>query len=233
MSKVKLFCFTFAGGSASYFFSWQKLFDNSIDIHPIELKGRGKRVKEMHYEDFNDLVEDVFLLIKDQLHNADYAFFGHSMGALISYRLYHKIVESSLPLPRHLFLSGKGAPHIFRDDIKVYHKLDDDTFKKEVIDLGGTSKVIFENKELHNLFLPILKNDFRICEENLFDAKAKPIEKDITVFVGKEDDISSEQILGWGEQTSGRCNIHLFNGGHFFLNNYLHQIKQIIIQSLG
>ncbi|GAA0740441.1 thioesterase II family protein [Gaetbulibacter jejuensis] len=232
MSKLKLFCFPFAGGSASYFSSWQKLFDDSIEVHSIELKGRGRRVNETHYTDFDDLVEDVFERIRLKIGASDYALFGHSMGALISFRLYHKIVENELPLPNHLFLSGKAAPQIFREDVKIYHKLDDETFKKEIIELGGTSKVLFENKDLHNLFLPILKNDFRICEENLFDASAKPIDKDITIFVGREDDILSEQVIGWEEQTLRRCNIHVFNGGHFFINNNLDQITQIIKQSL-
>ncbi|MEN5196984.1 thioesterase II family protein [Sphingobacterium faecium] len=233
MSIVKLFCFPYAGGSASYFSSWKSLFSSSIELCPIELKGRGRRVNESHYKDFNDLVEDVFWAIKPQITTGNYAFFGHSMGTLISHRLYHKIAESNLPLPCHLFFSGKGAPHISRDDLTIYHKLDDEIFRKEVMDLGGTSKVVFENKDLHNLFLPMLKNDFRICEENLFDLYIKPINKDITVFVGKDDDISAEEIIGWRDQTSGICNIHIFNGGHFFLNHYLKEISSIILRSVG
>jgi surfactin synthase thioesterase subunit len=228
MAKIKLFCFPFAGGASSFYLPWKQIFNGSIEIVPIELKGRGRRINETHYQDFDDLVEDVFQLIKEHLVKNQYASFGHSMGALISFRLHHKIKEKGFPLPNHLFLSGKGAPHVLRDDPKIYHTMDDETFKNEVINLGGTSKAVFQNRDLYNLFLPLLKNDFRICEQNLYDENTHPIKTNITVFTGKDDDITLQEIMGWEEQTLGKFNIHFFEGRHFFLNDHLDEIKSII-----
>ena len=59
---------------------------------------------------------------------------------------------------------------------KNFAKMNNQEFKDAVIQLGGTPTEVFENNELASLFLPILKNDFNICDNyipNTIDEKYK------------------------------------------------------------
>ena len=43
---------------------WEHHLDGNIELRPIELAGRGSRIQDPLYKDFNDMVEDVFHQIK-------------------------------------------------------------------------------------------------------------------------------------------------------------------------
>jgi surfactin synthase thioesterase subunit len=49
MQKLKLFCVPYAGGSAKTFLGWKKWLDPGIELIPVELAGRGARVKDQFY----------------------------------------------------------------------------------------------------------------------------------------------------------------------------------------
>lgn len=228
MSKIKLFCFPYAGGSTQIYHSWTRRLDPQIELVPIELSGRGKRFNEPLYKDFNDLIDDVFHQIQPDILETPYAFFGHSLGALIAFELVRKIVADDLPYPRHVFYSGKSAPQIEKRRKIIFHLLDSEQFKTEIIKLGGTPPGIFENKEVEELFLPILKNDFKMAESYVFKEGGKLYDGEITVFLGKEDDLTAAQCHEWSNCTSGICKIIYLNGGHFFIHNESEKILSVV-----
>lgn len=227
-NRIKLFCFPYAGGSSVMYHQWKPFLQDEIELRPIELAGRGKRIIENPYNDIKDAVEDVFELIYKEVQQSPYMLFGHSMGAMIAYELAQKIREKGLPKPIHMFFSGKGAPNVHRSDEKEYHLLDDSSFKKEVIELGGTPPEFFEHPELMELFLPLLKNDFRIAETHKLTEPIKEFDQDITVLLGKEDDLNAEQCEEWVKHTTEFCYFHHFPGGHFFINDEKKAIVRII-----
>jgi len=232
MTKTKLFCFPYAGGSAQIYYNWAKSLNPEIELIPIELAGRGKRFNEPLYKDFDELVDDVFHQIYNDVLETPYALFGHSLGALIAFELVQKIGINKLPNPKHVFYSGKSAPHIEKKRRVILHQLDSEEFKREIIQLGGTPAGIFEHIEFEKLFLPLLRNDFKLAEtynfkegKNLYDGK-------ITVLLGKEDDLTAEQCHEWSNTTSDVCSIVYFNGGHFFIHNETEKIFKIINNTL-
>lgn len=232
MNKIKLFCFPYAGGSAMIYNRWKPFIDSRIELIPIELAGRGRRIHEGLYKDVKAVVDDVFYIIREDIKYSPYSIFGHSMGAMISYELAQKIKNSNLPSPEHIFFSGRSAPHLEREDEKKYHLMDDDRFKKEVLQLGGTPPEFFEHPELLQLFLPLLKNDFRISESELSTGVINPLNVNFTVFLGKDEDLTSAQCDGWKKHTDKLCSIHYFEGGHFFLHDETDQIVRFINNTL-
>lgn len=223
---MKLFCFPYAGGSSAIFNTWKNYIRPDIEIRAIELAGRGKRIHEAHYNDFNEVIDDVFSLIIDEIKdNSDYAFFGHSMGGKIAYELTQEILSKGLNCPKHIFFSGRGAPYVLGKDEKEYHKLPDEEFKQEILNLGGTPKEFFEHPELLEVFLPLLKTDFKLAAREITGKVINPLPCDITVFLGKEEDLIPEQIDSWKKYTSENCTIHYFNGGHFFINE---KVKEVV-----
>jgi medium-chain acyl-[acyl-carrier-protein] hydrolase len=232
VNKIKLFCFPYAGGSANVYVRWKKYLHPEIELQPVELAGRGKRIHSPLYRDVNEATEDVYDRIKKDIAHSSYALFGHSLGGTIAYELAQKIAHTNYRQPLHVFISGHGAPHIERPDEKKYHLMRDDQFKKELLELGGTPPEFFESPELMAFFLPVLKNDFRIAETQVCKKEIRPLDTDITIFLGKEDDMVAEESDGWKHHTKGICSIHYFEGGHFFLHNESQRLAERISATL-
>lgn len=225
MKKIRLFCLPYAGGSSVIFNKWESQLNSFINVIPIELAGRGKRFTEPLYSDFHEAVNDVFNIIKDNL-ECPYAFFGHSMGSMLIYELCHKIKEKGLPSPMHVFFSGRKAPNIISEE-ELIHKLPRDEFKQKIIELGGTPEELFENQELFDLFLPILKADFKIVEEYKYIKKRK-LDCNVTILYGKEEHSNIIHITDWKKHTENSCITFSFEGGHFFINEKLDEVLNVV-----
>lgn len=228
MEKHILFCFPYAGGASTVFRKWKSCLHPDIALRAVELASRGSRIKVAPYRNFRELIDDVYLHIKDEILQHPFYFFGHSMGCKIAHELTLKLIRKGMPLPEHLFLSGRGAPHIKRKDQKVYSLMADDEFKSEVLHLGGTPPEFFQYPELLELFLPLLKNDFKLTEENSSSHEMLRIDRPITVLLGKQDDQTQAEADGWKEHTTRECDIHYFDGGHFFLNEEHERIVEMV-----
>ena len=126
MKKIKLFCFPHSGGSASNFHAWKKYVDTHIiDLHPMELPGRGKRFGEKFCLTMPEAMDDIYKKIKDDISKGPYAFFGHSVGSLLACELAHRIIKNGDNDPVHIFFSGHTP-----GDIEDTACFSDERFKK-------------------------------------------------------------------------------------------------------
>ncbi|MCP5103231.1 MAG: thioesterase [bacterium] len=219
MKKIRLFCFPYAGGSAAVYSKWKDGLDRCIHLRPVEMAGRGRRIGDSLYKTVQDAVDDIIKMIRFELTDAPYAFYGHSLGALTAYLTAQKIKEKRYPGPAHIFFSGRGAPHIRREDKEPYHTLPEDEFREKIMDLGGTPPEFFQLPELLEILLPLLRNDFKLSWDYRHTGEIKPLDCDIDVLTGKDEDLTLDQIHGWRHHTRRTCTFRSFDGGHFFLNN--------------
>lgn len=222
--KTILFCFPYAGGSASVYNRWSPYLDQSISLYPVELRARGRRIGEPLYPDLESLVDDVLPVISSHAGKNRYALFGHSMGSLIAYRIAKEIDARNLMPPAHLFLSGRAAPHIKRRNEKKFHLMDDDAFRREVIDLGGTPLELFEHPSLLDIYIPVLKNDFRIVETSSDQIPVRRLPQRLSILLGRNEDITTHEATQWEQYTSSECSFHYFDGGHFFLHEQTREV---------
>lgn len=226
--KIKLYCIPYAGGSAVLYSKWKNLLPDWLELRPLELAGRGVRINEPFYADVNEAVNDLFSMVRDEIETSEYVIFGHSMGAMLCYELAQKISRESTNQPLHLFFSGRTAPHIAVSEEKKYHLLDADEFKRKVKSLGGTPPEFFDHPELMELFLPLLRNDFRLAStDNMLD-QINPFDSKISVLLGKEEDMTAKQAHEWRFHSLDRCTLYYFNGGHFFINDHFTEIVELI-----
>ncbi|MCP4220817.1 MAG: thioesterase [bacterium] len=233
MSNLKLFCFPYAGGAAAGYNIFKEYLPESIQLVAPELAARGRRMREANYNSIDDAVDDIYNTIKGDLSQGPYAFYGHSMGSMIAFELTYKILKNGLPGPVHIFFSGRMAPHLSREGKKNYHHLTDEKFKKDLLELGGTPRQFFEHPELLEVFLPLMRGDFRLTETYTHLEKEAPLDCNITVLAGKEDVYSVEEMEAWKIHTSKQCTIHYFEGGHFFLNDEPQRVVSIIKEAIA
>ena len=161
-----------------------------------------------------------------------YAVFGHSMGSMISYELAQRIRKNNLLPAVHFFFSGRRAPQVINNEKKRFHLMTEEEFRREVIQLGGTPPEFFDCPEILDLYLPVLKNDFRIAETEIHCERNGSLQSDITVFFGRDEVLTVEEREGWKIHTKGQCNIHYFEGGHFFLQRETDRLVGIINRTL-
>jgi len=215
-AKARLFCFPFAGGSTLAYRAWSQQLPSGIELRPVRLPGREGRFKEACYRDAIPLAQALASGLSSYL-DLPFAFFGHSMGALLAFELVRTLRRQGGPEPFCLMVSGREAPQI-PFSRRPLHGLPAPAFIDELRNYGGTPEVVLQHQELMELFLPMIRADFTINETYIhrFDA---PLDCPIRAFGGEKDHLTSKADLNaWGQQTTGSFALHLFSGGHFYLN---------------
>jgi len=217
LPRFRLFCFPYAGGNAQVFRAWPKDLPSSVEIHAIQLPGRGTRFGEPLLKRMTPLLAAIDDAITPLL-DVPYAFFGHSMGALIAYELTRQLRARGKALPKHLFLSGRKAPEETETDPPI-HALSTPAFLSELRRYGGVPEAVLQEPDLLNLLLPIVRADFEVIE-TWQHARDEPLDTPITTFGGVDDHRSSRALLeGWRPLTRGDFAMHILPGGHFFIQS--------------
>jgi medium-chain acyl-[acyl-carrier-protein] hydrolase len=230
LANLRLFCFPYAGGSSFIFRTWSDSLPPSVEVCTIELPGRGRQIQLPPFHRIEPLVNAIASVISPYL-DKPFAFFGHSMGGLVSFELTRLLRQNYGLLPVHLFISGRRAPQLPDSKLPI-HNLPEPEFIAELHRLNGTPPAVLENTELMQLFLPILRADFAVLETYIY--RLEPLlECPITVFGGLEDtEVDCNQLQAWQEQTKADFNLHMFPGNHFFIHSTQALLLKVLEQHL-
>src|SRR5258708_5279394 len=140
-TRLRLFCFPYAGAGASVFREWAKALPSEIEVIPVQLPGRESRIREPLLTRVGTMVEMLLGEITN-LHTP-FAFFGHSMGALVCFELARRLRDGGKPSPVHLFVSARRAPQT-PDEKPPLHKLEDRDLLEELRQFNATPAEIFQ-----------------------------------------------------------------------------------------
>ncbi|MCI0485409.1 MAG: alpha/beta fold hydrolase [Blastocatellia bacterium] len=229
-AALRLFCFPYAGAGAAIFKAWPERLSPAVEICAARLPGRGARLKESSFTDLVKLSQAIGEAITPYL-DKPFAFFGHSMGAMISFELTRRLRRECLAQPRHLIVSGRRAPQIPYTDPPTYN-LPEPEFIQELKRLNGTPKEILEHEELMQLVLPVLRSDFQVCQTYV-PAPEAPLESSITAMGGRHDDEAIDgRLEAWKEQTLSSFTLHIMPGDHFYLQKFETLFFQILSQEI-
>ncbi|WP_164931613.1 thioesterase II family protein [Longirhabdus pacifica] len=225
-SSVRLFCFHYAGGSSNTYRSWNRgELSPSVELISMELPGRGRRFNEPLLSTMEEVTSSALKAILPY-RDKPMVFFGHSMGALMAFELARALEKENIKLA-HLITSCFYAPQLPRKD-KQITALPDEQFLREVQKLNGVPDLLMENKELMDLYTPIMKSDFKIIENYTYTDGEK-LHCPITAITGKKDKaITYEKIVPWKEQSHLATDYQLFEGDHFYLNKERAELLSLI-----
>lgn len=216
-AKLRLFCFPYAGGGASIFRGWFRELPSWIEVFGIQLPGRENRLKEPLFTDMASLMKQLIPNIHGYL-DRPFAFFGYSLGALISYELACQLRSRQLPMPIHLYVAAREAPHI--PTAEPIYQLTDKAFIEQLCRYGGMPEFLLQNEELLELFLPILRADFTVNETYSYIETGR-LNCPISVFGGLQDTTGmQDELEAWSHHTSRQFNLTMLPGDHFFFRSH-------------
>jgi medium-chain acyl-[acyl-carrier-protein] hydrolase len=225
---LRLFCFAHAGGSASAFHHWGARLAE-VDVWAVQLPGREGRMAEPLLTDFETLQHRLLDALAPWL-DRPFAFFGHSMGAIVAYEMARRLRHLGLPSPGWLYLSGRHAPTLPNPDPPL-HPLSDAEFIAELKRrFQGLPAAILAEPDLLALFLPILRADLRMLERHVF-SPGNVLHLPLIACGGQQDPQTSVAALeAWSNLTTSEdFGVRRFPGGHF----YLHERREDFLTFLG
>lgn len=230
-ARLRLFCFPYAGGGGIAYREWAKELPGWIDVCPVQLPGREVRIREPAYTRIDPLVEDAYQALLPYF-DRPFCFFGHSMGALVSFELARYVRRKHASPPALLVVSGSGAPHL-PNRSTLRHDLPEDKLLREIAQLDATRKEVWESAELRRLVLPILRADLELCDVYEY-TKEQPLACSITVYGGMEDPWTPrDDLQAWGDHTIAGFNLQMLPGGHFFIESARQTFLEIIARDLS
>ena len=231
MTKLTLLCLPYSGASAMVYSRWRHKLPEWLQLQPVELPGRGARFDEPLHTDMRALARQLAKELWPTL-KAPYALFGHSLGALVACEIAHALRDLGCPEPVALFASGTAAPTLRADYDRGFAiaKTDAELIEQLRV-LNGTSEEVLANDELMSLTLPILRADFLLCGR--FEPVRRPLLNcPVHVLGGKADKATTEQLIGWRQETQGSFSVDMLAGGHFFIHEHEAKVLRVIKDQL-
>ncbi|MFM0736447.1 alpha/beta fold hydrolase [Paraburkholderia xenovorans] len=228
-----LFCLPFAGGSGAVFHPWRAIAPDTLRVTPLALPGRGAQWGEPLVGAWAPLLDCLYAQIESSAREP-YALFGHSMGALIAFELAHRLRECGLPAPALLIVSASRPP-------RIAHRLSDTDWRtcsdRHVLDtlfgIGGADPA-WENRELRELMLPVVRNDFQLCADYRYRERP-PLATPIHVLAGRDDSGCpfAPAYAAWRDESSGATTGREIDGGHLFLRDDPAAAFAAVMDALG
>jgi surfactin synthase thioesterase subunit len=205
----------FAGSGASFFLPWRKAVPQNVTLVPVQYPGRETRLNEPCFLELDQLIDELAQALLPYL-DRPYVIAGYSLGAKVGFSLAHRLAALGAPRP-DLFVAiahhspGTKSAHIGAG------KLPDNEFRSFLRRYGAMSEQIFEDPELAQMFIPILRADIGLVDCSI---EQQPLSCPIIAYAGDQDEIvPSLQMKDWQKFTSGGFDLRCFEGGHFFTKN--------------
>ena len=197
----RLFCFPHAGGGA--------VAPNVQGAVPVRLPGRESRLAEAPFDRMEPLITSLAGAIANYL-DRPFAFFGHSMGAIVAFELARELRRRGLPLPRILIASSARAPRYRLNHVPPPDPSDEELLA-ELHRLSGTPA------EVLTAILPALRADTHLYRQYVYRSEP-PFDIPIRAYGGVDDpNITPEHLEGWAAETTKSFAVRRFQGGHFYL----------------
>ena len=212
---LRLFCFPFAGASTSVFRPWMNWLPKGIELAAVQLPGRESRVRERCISDMDELAEQLVSALAPAL-KRPFAFFGHSMGALIAYEVLRRLEQRGHAPAELFFACGSPAPHTRLAPARR-RVLSKEEIVADLHQLGCVPAELLKNREILNLLLPMLQADFELYA-NYGWRNNGSLSCPIVSIRGEQDTyITAESQLGWKKHTNRQFTFHSMHGKHLFL----------------
>lgn len=216
-----LFCFPYAGGNSTFYKEFKTKI-KSVTVQAFNYAGHSSRFCETQYNSPEDVIDDMIDLVLKKAKKDDTIFLlGYSMGAWVAYEVARKLTYTYDFHIKKIILCAANAPGHHEEAI---HELPQSDFVNKLKEFGGMPEEVLQNKELLELVLPSIINDFRLCYEYTFDMNI-PLLKCPIIAIHSDEELYANE---WSQYSSGKATVHHFEGNHFFILDKFDDTLQII-----
>jgi acyl transferase domain-containing protein/long-subunit acyl-CoA synthetase (AMP-forming)/NADPH:quinone reductase-like Zn-dependent oxidoreductase/surfactin synthase thioesterase subunit len=205
--NMDLICFPHAGGGPWLFSKWSEHLDCNLSL--VQPPGRGARHLEAPMQDLKELVAQI---IEEIPQDRPYAFFGHSMGAVLCYEVAKELKRLQRKAPTALFVASLDAPIS-----SSFKKPKEHILPILQVEHAQTYKSDPEVQKLMQTFLSSIESDLDLLDryESL---NTETLQCPIFLFSGVEDGVCSESGLNaWQNLTTSTFKRFSMPGNHFDL----------------
>lgn len=227
MNRPKLFCFTYAGGTADFFQVIQPDLEG-IDVIALDYAGHGTRFKEPFCQSLEEVAEELFEKLKDQM-NGTYALFGYSMGSIVTVEVLRRIIAAGLPQPTHIFLAAHEPDTKVELQGFTADEMDE-LVKERTLRFGGVPEKLANNRVFWRMYLPLYRADYSMIGAYDFDALDLESRIPATIFYSETDTPKSD-MERW--QRFFPCTYQEYDGTHFFIEQHHQEMGQLIRSRMG
>lgn len=219
-ARVRLVCLPYAGASSVIYRDWARGMGPDVEVCAVELPGRSLRIREPLERRIEPLVSGLFDAIRE-LDDKPLALFGYSMGALLGFELARALRHRRGSEPRLLMVAACIAPHVGWTHRPPLHAIaDDEQFLAELtLRYGPVAPELLAHPDMRQLVIGLMRADLEVLESYVHrsgPALACPV-----VAFGGDDDHATprEALRAWRVHGSGRFEMAMFPGDHFFLRS--------------
>ncbi|MEM7356653.1 MAG: alpha/beta fold hydrolase, partial [Acidobacteriota bacterium] len=161
-ARLRLLCFPYAGGGALTYRKWTTEMPPEIDVLPVQLPGRERRLREAPHTSMAALIDDMVGALERYV-DQPFAIFGHSMGSIVGYEAARRLQQDRGVEPIRFLASARRAPQLPNDREGDY-LLPDQELCERLREMNGTPTEVLDNPELMQLMLPLIRADFELNE---------------------------------------------------------------------
>ncbi|MEU6556613.1 alpha/beta fold hydrolase [Streptomyces sp. NPDC046915] len=220
---VRLYVFPHAGGSGLMYQDWPARFPPDWRVTAQDAPGHGTRMGEPPLSDGDALVNHYLDRLGPELDGSEapFAFFGHSMGAMVAYELTRRLVAGDHRTPVWLGLSACGAPRPDEPPARLpARELSDEELRRQVARLGGTPPKVLDHPGLWRHFAPVIRADLRLVSSWRPAPADTPLPVPVSLFGGARDTaVGLDALQRWAERCERLLAVHVFPGGHFYFHD--------------
>ncbi|GGY73445.1 alpha/beta fold hydrolase (plasmid) [Streptomyces anulatus] len=228
---LRLVCVPYAGGGASVYQRWGHALLPAVEPWALRLPGHDARMAEPLATDLVSVAADAAAALV-ALGPGPYALFGHSLGAFLAFEIARALRDRWDTEPTFLAVGGRNAPHLGASGVAMSHLPDDEYLDLLDQRFGAIPKVIREDAQMRDLYLPILRADVTMLE-TYAHRPGRPLSCPILALGGEDDpETSVGSLAAWGAHTTAGCTTVMLPGGHFFLETQREQLLQLLSAEL-
>lgn len=215
-AHMRLFLFPYAGGGGGLYRHWNRAFDASIDVLPVQLPGREERIREPAIPDIDQLADQITEALLPSC-DRPFVLFGWSMGARVAHAVTRRC-EAAGRSPFLLIAAANSAPHLPYRRPRI-HDLAGEAFWRGLADFGGAPREALSDPDLRDLVEPMLRSDFALVETAPV-SEVPSVSCPVVAIAATADALVDEvDVMAWQATTSGPSLLIRLSGGHFCLRD--------------
>lgn len=235
-SNAILYCIPYAGGSAKSLSNVTFRLKEIVDIHILELPGRGERRYEPLNTNLNSIIDEFYQKIVHNSGNSQQKIilWGHSMGAVIAFLLAEKLTKSGFDNFSGLIVSSMTSPLSNSRSERKLHLLPEDEFLQYFEKLVPSVKA---DSRMRDILYERMKHIVRADIEALENVKVEnwnllKIDSPIYVMYSLEDEImtNGKDFESWSLNTNSYSKYYKIKGGHFFILDHSRVTAEVLTE---